>query len=81
VWDYAELFADPQAASRGLRVQVCDPRGKPVDLIGTPFHVAGTEPPAPTLPPQLGEHTEEVLTQVLGLDSEQIRSLRAKGVI
>jgi crotonobetainyl-CoA:carnitine CoA-transferase CaiB-like acyl-CoA transferase len=81
VWDYAGLFADPQTAARGLRVQVRDPQGKPVDLIGTPFHIAGTELPAPTLPPRLGEDTEEVLTQVLGLDSERIRNLRASGVI
>jgi crotonobetainyl-CoA:carnitine CoA-transferase CaiB-like acyl-CoA transferase len=81
VWDYADLFAQPQAAARGLRVEVRDPHGKPVDLIGTPFHIAGTTPPAPTLPPRLGEHTEEVLREVLGLDAERIRELRAKGVV
>jgi crotonobetainyl-CoA:carnitine CoA-transferase CaiB-like acyl-CoA transferase len=81
VWDYAELFADPQAAARGLCVQVRDPQGKPVDLIGTPFHIAGTEQPAPTLPPRLGEHTEEVLREVLGLDRSQISELRKRGVI
>jgi crotonobetainyl-CoA:carnitine CoA-transferase CaiB-like acyl-CoA transferase len=81
VWDYAELFDDPQAAARGLRVQVRDPNGKPVDLIGTPFHINGTPPLAPTLPPRLGEHTEEVLREVLGLDAARLRGLREKGVI
>ncbi len=81
VWDYAELFADPQPAARGLRVQVRDPQGKPVDLIGTPFHIGGAALPAPTLPPRLGEHSEEVLREVLGLDAMRVRELQKKGVI
>jgi crotonobetainyl-CoA:carnitine CoA-transferase CaiB-like acyl-CoA transferase len=61
VWDYAQLFAHPQAAARGLRVTVRDPEGRAVDLVGTPFHIAGTTLPPPTMPPRLGEHTQEVL--------------------
>jgi crotonobetainyl-CoA:carnitine CoA-transferase CaiB-like acyl-CoA transferase len=61
VWDYAQLFAYPQAAARGLRVTVRDPDGRPVDLVGTPFHIAGTTLPLPSMPPRLGEHTREIL--------------------
>jgi len=31
--------------------------------------------------PRLGEHTEEVLREVLGLDAERIRELRERGVV
>ena len=47
VWTYTDVFRCPQAAARGLRVEVRDPSGRPVDLIGTPFHIAGATLPAP----------------------------------
>jgi crotonobetainyl-CoA:carnitine CoA-transferase CaiB-like acyl-CoA transferase len=84
VWNYAELFAQPQAAARGLRVEVRDPAGKVVDLVGTPFHITGPSGPAmslPTAPPTLGQHTEEVLTELLELDAAQVQALRQQGVI
>jgi formyl-CoA transferase len=81
VWDYAELFADPQAAARGLRVTARDPQGRPVDLVGSPFHIAGTTLPSPTPPPGLGQHTDEVLRDLLGLDAERVAELRQQGVI
>jgi crotonobetainyl-CoA:carnitine CoA-transferase CaiB-like acyl-CoA transferase len=81
VCNYAELFADPRAAERGLRVVVRDPQGKPVDLVGSPFHIAGATSVAPTLPPRLGEHTEEVLREVLGLGVDRIWELQEKGII
>src|SRR5262249_35556108 len=45
VWNYAELFAHPQAEARGLRVTVRDPEGRPVELVGTPFHINGATLP------------------------------------
>jgi crotonobetainyl-CoA:carnitine CoA-transferase CaiB-like acyl-CoA transferase len=81
VWDYARLFAEPQAAARGLRVAVRDPAGRPVDLVGSPLHIVGAELPAPAMPPLLGQHTEEVLTGLLGLDARRVAELRERGVI
>jgi glutaryl-CoA transferase len=81
VWGYADLFAHPQAAARGLQVSVKDPQGNPVDLVGTPFKIAGATLPEPTLPPVLGEHTDAVLAEVLGMDAQRIEQLRRDGVI
>ena len=81
VWDYATLFGQPQAEARGLKVTVRDPQGRPVDLIGSPFHITGTALPAPSMPPALGQHTEEVLREVLGLDAAQVEELRLAGVV
>jgi crotonobetainyl-CoA:carnitine CoA-transferase CaiB-like acyl-CoA transferase len=81
VWDYARLFAQPQAEARGLRVTVCDPEGKPVDLVGTPFHIGGTTLPAPAAPPHLGQDTDRVLRELLGLDTTRLAQLRAQGAI
>jgi crotonobetainyl-CoA:carnitine CoA-transferase CaiB-like acyl-CoA transferase len=81
VWDYATLFAQPQAEARGLKVTVRDPEGRPVDLIGTPFHIAGTTLTQPAMPPALGQDTEAVLREVLGLDAAQLAELRRGAVV
>jgi crotonobetainyl-CoA:carnitine CoA-transferase CaiB-like acyl-CoA transferase len=80
VWNYADLFAQPEMAER-LRVAVRDPAGQPVDLLASPFHIAGAAMPTPIAPPTLGQHTDEVLTQVLGLKAEQVAKLRQEGVV
>jgi crotonobetainyl-CoA:carnitine CoA-transferase CaiB-like acyl-CoA transferase len=79
--DYAGVFANEQVLSRGMKVTVTDPGGKPVDLIGSPFHLTGADTPAPTFPPRLGEHTDAVLGELLGLDAGRLAELRAAGVV
>lgn len=79
--DYAGVFANEQVLSRGMKVKVTDHEGKPVDLLGTPFHLTGAELPAPTFPPRLGEHTDEVLNEFLGLDAARLAALRQAGVV
>jgi crotonobetainyl-CoA:carnitine CoA-transferase CaiB-like acyl-CoA transferase len=81
VWDYETLFAQPQADARGLRLTVRDVEGRPVDLVGSPFHIAGTTLPAAAMPPRLGQDTDQVLSELLGLDSPRLSQLREQGVI
>jgi crotonobetainyl-CoA:carnitine CoA-transferase CaiB-like acyl-CoA transferase len=81
LWDYAQLLGHPQVAARTMRVTVRDPDGRPVDLLGTPFHIGETTLPQPRVPPRLGQHTEEVLHELLGLESNQLAELRRHGVI
>jgi crotonobetainyl-CoA:carnitine CoA-transferase CaiB-like acyl-CoA transferase len=80
VWNYADLFAQPELADR-LRVTVHDPAGQPVDLVASPFHITGATLPPPTAPPTLGQHTDEVLTQLLGVTVEHLAKLRREGVV
>jgi crotonobetainyl-CoA:carnitine CoA-transferase CaiB-like acyl-CoA transferase len=80
VYDYAELFAHPEL-SAGLRLEVRAPDGTPVDLVAPPFHISGATLPTPTAPPALGQDTDTVLSQVLGLSPERLRALREQGVI
>jgi crotonobetainyl-CoA:carnitine CoA-transferase CaiB-like acyl-CoA transferase len=75
------MFAHPQAEARGLRVTVRDPDGKPVDLLGSPFHITGAALPEPSCPPRLSQHTDEVLRELLGLDAARIDSLRRQGIV
>jgi crotonobetainyl-CoA:carnitine CoA-transferase CaiB-like acyl-CoA transferase len=81
VWTYAELFAHAQASARDLRVTVRDPEGRPVDLLGSPFHIDGANPPPPRLPPQLGQDTAVILMELLGLEASRVDDLRRQGVV
>ena len=44
--DYAAVFAHEQVLERGMKISVTDPAGKPVDLIGSPFHLHPGRPAA-----------------------------------
>jgi glutaryl-CoA transferase len=81
VWDYSQLFVSDQAQARGLHVTVRDPDGNPVDLLGSPLHIAGATLPNVTLPPRLGQDTAEVLQHLLGTDESTVMKLRQNGVV
>jgi crotonobetainyl-CoA:carnitine CoA-transferase CaiB-like acyl-CoA transferase len=81
VWDYGRLFASPQGEARGLRAQVTAPDGRPVDLVASPFHLTGATLPVPTPPPLPGQHTEQVLSGLLGFDARRLADLRDGGII
>jgi crotonobetainyl-CoA:carnitine CoA-transferase CaiB-like acyl-CoA transferase len=81
VLNYPQLFGLEQTAARGMRVTVRDVDGKPIDLAGSPFHVQGAALPPAQMPPRLGQHTEEILREVLGIDEAHIERLRLQKVI
>jgi crotonobetainyl-CoA:carnitine CoA-transferase CaiB-like acyl-CoA transferase len=81
VWNYSHLFREPQTAARGLKVTVRTPDGKSVNLVGSPFKIAGAKLPTPTMPPALGQDTATVLRELLGLDDKRINELRNSNVI
>jgi crotonobetainyl-CoA:carnitine CoA-transferase CaiB-like acyl-CoA transferase len=81
VRNYADVFRDPQTLARNMKLTVRDPNGTPVDLIGNPVHLHGAPTAEPTMPPRLGEQTERVLSDLLGLSGAEVRALKAKGVV
>jgi len=76
-----EVFNDPQIQARAMRILVEHPIAGPIPLVGTPMNFSVT--PVGTLqpPPLLGEHTAEVLEQLLGMDEESIMKLRSRGIL
>jgi formyl-CoA transferase len=75
-----EMFNDPQLVSRGLFEEVSDPKLRSPKCIRFPIKFSQTPAKAFTPPPQLGQHTEEVLTS-LGYSQEEMGELRKQGVI
>jgi len=77
----SEVFADPQVRARGMVVEMAHGAGVPVKVIANPVRLSETPADYRLAPPLLGEHTEEVLRERLGLDAAAIAALREKGVI
>ncbi len=76
-----EVFADPQVQARGAEVRVRHESGRELRLVGNPIHYAENPIETYAPPPGLGEHTEEVLRELLGMSAAQIDELRRKGVV
>jgi crotonobetainyl-CoA:carnitine CoA-transferase CaiB-like acyl-CoA transferase len=77
-----QVFADPQAVARGVVVQMphaASPDG--VKVIANPVRLSETPVAYRLPPPVLGEHTDSVLSERLGLSEAEIAALRTKGVI
>jgi crotonobetainyl-CoA:carnitine CoA-transferase CaiB-like acyl-CoA transferase len=75
-----QVFADPQAIARGLTISMAHATG-PLDLVASPIKLAKTPPDYRLPPPLLGEHTDEVLRDVLGLEADVLQSLRKQNIV
>jgi len=76
-----QVFADPQLAARGLRMDLSHPLAGSVPQVGTPIRFSASVPDYGRPPPLLGEHTADVLRERLALDAGAIADLAARGVI
>ena len=76
-----QVFAEPQLAARGLRMDLPHPLAGTVPQVGTPIRFSATAPDYERAPPLLGEHTAEVLRRWLELSDGEIAALAARGVI
>jgi len=78
-----QVFDDPQIKSREMRLSMPHPlAGKgSVDLIANPIRFSLTPVAYREAPPFLGQHSEEVLRELLGLDAAGIATLHKDGAI
>ncbi len=67
-------FTNPALLARDMVISV-DHLGEEIKLIGNPVKMSGSEQKY-TCPPELGQHTEEVLKSMLGYSDDKIKALR-----
>lgn len=76
-----QVFADPHVQSRAMRMEMAHPVAGKVPLVANPIRMSETPVQYRNAPPTLGEHTETVLDEWLGLNAEQIAALRESNVV
>ncbi|QJI36616.1 CaiB/BaiF CoA transferase family protein [Pseudomonas sp. ADAK13] len=77
----AQSLEEPQVIARGLMVKIPHPKNPEFEMVGSPIKMSGTPVEYVRPAPMLGQHTDEVLGERLGLSAEQLGQLKAGGVI
>jgi crotonobetainyl-CoA:carnitine CoA-transferase CaiB-like acyl-CoA transferase len=81
IYDLEQVFDDPQVQHRGMAVEVPHPLSGTLRLAANPIRFSATPITKYTAPPMLGQHTDEVLKDLLGIDDAELARLSAAKVI
>ena len=76
-----EVFEDPQILERNMLIEIKHPKVDKIKQIGIPIKFSETQLQVRSPPPLLGQHTEEVLKNLLNMSTHEINRLKEKGVI
>ena len=77
--DLAAVVKHPQVQARGVFVETDHPAAGKVPVVGVPIRLSATPGGVRSPSPVLGQHTEEVMREVLGLDAGAVSALRTAG--
>ncbi|MHA1564117.1 MAG: CoA transferase, partial [Alphaproteobacteria bacterium] len=75
-----EVLASPEVLARDMVVDVAHPLGA-LKMVGTPIKLSDTPLKDRGAPPLLGQHTDEILGEILDRGPDEIRRLRAAGAV
>ena len=79
--DFEHALTDPQVVARNMVIEVAHPSGGRVQMPGNPVKLSDTGDDDFTPPPLVGQQTDAVLGEFLGLDADEIARLRTAQVI
>jgi crotonobetainyl-CoA:carnitine CoA-transferase CaiB-like acyl-CoA transferase len=77
----AQVVNHPQVAARGALVEMEHPRAGKVTITNVPMRLSKTPGSIRTPAPRLGEHTDQVMQEFLGMSPERLAALREAGVL
>ncbi|MEP6873203.1 MAG: CaiB/BaiF CoA-transferase family protein [Burkholderiales bacterium] len=75
------VFANPQARARGMHVEMAHAVAAALPLVGNPIRLSESPVDYRRAPPTLGQHTDEVLEDWLGLDAPAVAALRSRHIV
>jgi len=76
-----EVFEDPQVLHDDMKIELDHPKCGRLPMTGDPIKQVPSSDEPFTPPPLLGQHTEEVLSQLAGLGKDELARLRSKKII
>ena len=79
--DFGQALSDRQVRARNMVVEIELQSGEKVEMPGSPVKLEGVDPTRFNPPPFLGEHTQQVLRELLDYDVDRIEALRKQGAI
>lgn len=79
--ELSKVVTDPQVQAREMIVEVDHPKLKKLKVSGIPMKLSETSGRVELPPPLVGQHTEEILSKLLGYSSEEIRKLKEEEAI
>ena len=81
IYNIDQVFADEQVKHLGIAQSVKKKDKSTLTLVGQPFLMSRTKSKIAAPPPTLGQHTDEVLGELLGKSAADIAALRAAGIV
>ena len=79
--NFAEVFSDPHIRHRGMVQKWDHPLSPDIELVASPIKLSLTPVQQKNPPPTLGQHTDQVLKELLHLSDQQIESLKSSKVL
>jgi crotonobetainyl-CoA:carnitine CoA-transferase CaiB-like acyl-CoA transferase len=79
--NYKQVFEHPQVLHRRLKVDLKHAKGGVTSTVASPLRLSETPVEYRRAPPALGEHTREILSEVLGKSASQIEQLERDGIV
>jgi formyl-CoA transferase len=79
--NFEQVFSMPQVKEREMLVQMEHPTIGALPLVGSPLKMSATPVEYRIPPPLMGEHTEDILMDVLGYSNEKVKELRNRGCV
>lgn len=76
-----QVFANEQVIARGMQQRVAHATAGEVGLVANPIKLSESPIVEAKAPPMLGEHTIEILQDVLSLDAAECERLTSKGIV
>jgi len=79
--DLAQVYEEPQVKARGIKIEMEHPVAGKLPTVASPMRFSATPVEYALAPPVLGQHTDEVLKDVLGKSAEEIAALKKAGTV
>jgi crotonobetainyl-CoA:carnitine CoA-transferase CaiB-like acyl-CoA transferase len=76
-----QVMDDPQVHARDMVVDVGHPSAGSIKMVASPLNIPTAQPVVRFPPPLLGEHTAQILHELLGMDDKSVIELREAQVI